>query len=543
MNKLQRIQFLWFPSKGLIPLLSLFLVFASCSKNPQNDNFVLITLDTQRADHISAYDSSKANTPHIDSLADSGTLFKNCYSLIPITLPSHASLFFSQPPHRIKNYNNGQVILNKLKRPSLASLFKKNGYNTAAFISLGVLKSQFGLAEDFDVYRDEFPENRWYKTAGEVNREVFEWLDGNKDQKFFAWIHYSDPHDPYCPPDMPNDFTIYLNDRPVGEYNLAKYEKKEVELDIQPGENLIRFDIVNDSFRNQDQFLARLDLLDFSIGEDDKDMDIDLYWGWFARNQSNVFFFKKNALITITNHAQRRKIKLVFRGKPMYPIEKTRELYRSEVEYMDSEIGKLFARLEELELFDKTHIIIAGDHGEGLGEYRNYLGDAHVGHIHFLKDVYMRVPLIIYNPHTARKKTTVDDFVSLLDLAPTITQTMNFKNTPSYEGRNLYKQKKKDSFAIFEETFKPEAVRERFAILQYPWHLIIVPEIQEYELYHLGEDPEEQNNIFQDRGQLKEVIDLKKRLDEFARDVLNSKEEVKIDKETEEMLKALGYIK
>lgn len=543
MNKLQRILFLWFPSKGLIPLLALFLAFASCSQNPQNDNFILITLDTQRADHISAYDSSKADTPHIDSLADLGTVFKNCYSLIPITLPSHASLFFSQPPHKIKNYNNGQVILPKKKRPSLATLFKKNGYHTAAFISLGVLKSQFGLSEDFDVYRDEFPENRWYKAAGEVNRDVFEWLDGHKDQKFFAWIHYSDPHDPYCPPDMPNDFTIYVNDRPVGEYNLAKYEKKEVELDIQPGENLIRFDIVNDSFRNQDQFLARLDMLNFNLDEDDKDMDIDLYWGWFVRNGSSVFFFKKDALITLTNHAGPRKIKLTFRGKPMYPIEKTRELYRNEVEYMDSEIGKLFARLEELELFDKTHIMIVGDHGEGLGEYTNYSGDSHVGHIHFLKDVYMRVPLIIYNPHTARKKIEVDDFVSLLDLAPTIMQTMNFKNTPSYEGRNLLQLKKKDSFAIFEETYKPEAVRERFAILQYPWHLIFVPEIQEYELYNLEDDPEEQSNIFQDRGKLKEVIDLKKRLDEFARDVLNSKEEVKIDNETEEMLKALGYIK
>jgi hypothetical protein len=290
-NKLPRIRFLWFPSKGLTPLLALFLAFVSCSKNPQNDNLVLITLDTQRADYISAYDTSKANTPHIDSLADMGTLFKNCYSLIPITLPSHASLFFSQPPHRIKNYNNGQVILNKKKRPPLASLFKKNGYQTAAFISLGVLKSQFGLAEDFDVYRDEFPENRWYKAAGEVNREVFEWLDGNKDQKFFAWIHYSDPHDPYCPPDMPNDFTIYVNDRPVGEYNLAKYEKKEVELDLQPGENLVRFDIVNDSFRNQDQFLARLDMLNFNLEEDDKDLDIDLYWGWFVRNGNSVFHF------------------------------------------------------------------------------------------------------------------------------------------------------------------------------------------------------------------------------------------------------------
>jgi arylsulfatase A-like enzyme len=542
-NKLQRILFLWFPSKGLIPLLALFLAFASCSKNPQNDNFVLITLDTQRADHISAYDSSKADTPYIDSLADLGTVFKNCYSLIPITLPSHASLFFSQPPHKIKNYNNGQIILPKKKRPSLATLFKKNGYHTAAFISLGVLKSQFGLAEDFDVYRDEFPENRWYKAAGEVNRDVFEWLDGHKDQKFFAWIHYSDPHDPYCPPDMPNDFTIYVNDRPVGEYNLAKYEKKEVEFDIHPGENLIRFDIVNDSFRNQDQFLARLDVLNFNLDEDDKDMDIDLYWGWFIRNGSSVFFFKKDAIITLTNHAGPRKIKLTFRGKPLYPIEKTRELYRNEVEYMDSEIGKLFARLEELELFDKTHIIIVGDHGEGLGEYTNYSGDAHVGHIHFLKDVYMRVPLIIYNPHTARKKTEVDDFVSLLDLAPTIMQAMNFRNTPSYEGRNLLQLRKKDSFAIFEETYKPEAVRERFAILQYPWHLIFVPEIQKYELYNLEDDPEEQSNIFQDRGKLKEVIDLKKRLDEFARDVMNSKEEVKIDNETEEMLKALGYIK
>jgi membrane-anchored protein YejM (alkaline phosphatase superfamily) len=370
-----------------------------------------------------------------------------------------------------------------------------------------------------------------------------EWLENRQEQKFFAWIHYSDPHDPYCPPDMPNDLTIYLNDRPIGQYTLGRYETKKVELDIQPGENLIRFDIVNDSVENDDQFLARFDLLNFSIEEDDQDIDIDLYWGWFIRDQNSVFFFKKNALITVTNRSQRRKITLSFRGKPWYPIQKTRQLYKREVEYMDSEIGKLFSKLEELSLFDNTHIMIVGDHGEGLGEYLNNLGDPHVGHIHFLKDVYLRVPLIVYNPHTANKKKEVEDFVSLLDIAPTVTQILNFKKTPSYEGRDLLSLNPSGGYAIFEETYKPEAVRERFAILRYPWHMIFIPEMQTYELYDLREDPGEQNNIYKGDNHPKEVTDLKRRLDQFARDILTGKEEVKIDRETEEMLKSLGYIK
>jgi arylsulfatase A-like enzyme len=210
---------------------------------------------------------------------------------------------------------------------------------------------------------------------------------------------------------------------------------------------------------------------------------------------------------------------------------------------MDEQIGKLLSRLQELDLLQRTHMMIVGDHGEGLGEHANAMGDAHVGHIHFLKDVYMKVPLILYNPHNDKKKAVVEDFVSLLDIAPTITHLMHFKNIPSYEGRNLLKLKSEQSYPIFQETYKPEAARERFALLQYPWHLIIIPEIQRYELYNLEEDPGEQQNIFQDKGHLKDVADMKKKLDDFARFVLKNKEEVQIDKETEEMLKALGYIK
>ena len=522
----------------------LFLCFFGCRKSKEDLNFILITLDTQRADHISAYNPQNASTPNIDSLAQLGTRYENCFSLIPITLPSHASLFFSEPPHEIKNYNNGQIITERKKHPSFPALFQKNGYQTSAFISLGVLESQFGLAGDFDVYRDEFPENRWYLTAEEVNRQVFDWLDTKDEGKFFMWVHYSDPHDPYYPPGMPAELTLFLNDEEVGTYNLGKFEKNELELSLKSGRNVLRFDIVNDDIEDQDGFLGRMDILDFSPQPEDNNIDIDFFWGWFIRQERRTLFFKKNAMVAITNNSVPRQINLTFRGKPNPPsIERIKELYRAEVEYMDKEIGNLLSKLKDLDLFDKTHILVVGDHGEGLGEYRNYFGDLHVGHIHFLQNVYMHVPLIIYNPLHLKKDAVSKEYVTLLDIAPTVMDTMKFRNTPNYLGRNLNKLKKRSRYTIFQETYKPEAVKEKFALLEYPWHLIFTPEDQSYELYDLENDFYEKSDIYSQVVSSGNISDLKKKLDEFSRNILRSKEEVKIGKDVEEMLKALGYIK
>lgn len=521
----------------------MFLCFFGCRKSKEDLNFILITLDTQRADHISAYNPQNASTPNIDSLAQLGTRYENCFSLIPITLPSHASLFFSEPPHVIKNYNNGQIISERKKHPSFPALFQKNGYQTSAFISLGVLKSQFGLAEGFDVYRDEFPENRWYLSAGELNRKVFDWLDSKEEGKFFMWVHYSDPHDPYNPPGMPADLTIYLNEEVVGTYNLGKFEKNEIELHLKSGKNVLRFDIVNDYMEDQEDFLARFNMLDFSVPPEDKDIDIDLIWGWFILGERNTFFFKKNAEIAITNQSGPRQIQLQFRGKPHLPIERIRELYKSEVEYMDGELGKLLSKLKDLDLLDKTHIMVVGDHGEGLGEYGNYFGDPHVGHIHFLQNIYMHVPLIIYNPLHLKKDTVIQEYVTLLDVAPTVVDTMKFKYIPDYLGRNLNKLKKRSRYSIFEATYKPEAVKEKFAIVEYPWHLIFIPEDQQYKLYDLKNDFGEKTDIYTEQAQHSKISELKKKLDKFSRNILRSKEEVKIDDDVVEMLKSLGYIK
>ena len=68
-------------------------------------NVLIITLDTTRADHIGAYGCKSAQTPNIDRLAREGTVFRNCYAQLPLTLPSHCTLFTGRYPmaHNVRN--------------------------------------------------------------------------------------------------------------------------------------------------------------------------------------------------------------------------------------------------------------------------------------------------------------------------------------------------------------------------------------------------------------------------------------------------------
>jgi len=523
-------------------LLSLFMI-QGCQKQEKAKNFILITLDTQRADFISAYSSQYASTPNIDFLAQQGTLYENCYSLIPITLPSHASIFLSQPPYALKVYNNGHHLTEKRTKFSLANIFKKHGYLTAAFVSLGVLKSDFGLAKGFDLYQDQFPPGRWYLNAGEINEEVFPWLDKNKDQRFFAWIHYSDPHEPYAPPGMPLDLKISLNGQSVGEFCLSKYTTNEITLTLEKGQNQIKFEVNNPHSNNPENFQARLDMLDFYPLSDEKAIDIQMSKGWTSRKKKNTYLLKKQGFINIVNHSQSCQIKLSFRGKLIIPLERIRELYKREVEYLDSELGRLWNKLKELNLFQKSHILMVSDHGEGLGDYLNKNGSHHIGHIHYLYNSYLKVPLIIYDPQAKVKGVRVKELVNLLDTGPTIIDIMGFKKPSNFQGRNLMKLKEKENLVMFEETYAPEAIQDRFAVLHFPWHLIFTPDENRYELFNLKKDPKEKINIFKKNSLSPSMKRLKKQLDSYARQILKGKKEVKIDKKTEEMLRALGYIK
>ena len=535
MKTTRRLRFL----PGLLAALALW----ACGRGPRPANFILITLDTQRADYISAYIPGNAATPRIDALAHEGVLFRNAFSLIPITMPAHAAIFFSEAPHQVRNYNNGQKVGIRRSRPSLANLFRKAGFMTGAFVSLGVLASGYGLNQGFATYEDSFPADRWYLSAAEVNARVFPWLDKNKDAPFFLWVHYSDPHDPYAPPVAPRDLKLYLNGEPVCETSLQTYTLNEVDLSLRPGKNELRLEFTNAFDPNPDHFLGRLDFVEFSPPLNSGEFEADFRRGWFIRRPDNVYFFKGESAVTIDNPAGLKTVRFTFRGKPVLSVEAARESYGKEVEYMDGEVGRLWDKLRELGLYDKTAVLLVGDHGEGLGEYHNDFGDPHVGHVHYLYGVYMKVPLIIKRAMSAGKGEARDDVVTLLDVAPTIARMMGFKAPAGFQGRDVFRIRKNAGPGFFEETYKPESYQDRFGLFAPPWHLILTPEKQAFELFNLAQDPGETKNISPQESATPEVAALRRRLEEFARGVLGGKEDIQIDDKTKEMLRALGYIR
>jgi hypothetical protein len=278
------------PTSPLL-LAALCLLSAFCRTQSPPRNFILVTLDTQRADYLNCYRPGSAATPRLDALARRGLRFETCLSLIPITLPSHASVFFSEQPFHIKNYNNGQAIRPLKNRPTLATLFQKNEFHTAAFVSLGVLKSIFGLAEGFDIYRDEFPSDRWYLHAEEVNREVLPWLEKNSGRPFFLWVHYSDPHEPYITPHAPPDLKVTFNGQLMGDqYCLSKYATIPLQVNLHHGRNSFILEISSPYYANN--FLARLDLLEFDPPFESAGLKVEFVSGWFIRRPDNVYFLK-----------------------------------------------------------------------------------------------------------------------------------------------------------------------------------------------------------------------------------------------------------
>ena len=160
-------------------------------------NVVLIVADTLRADYLGSY-GGEARTPNLDALAASGVRFRRAYSHAPMTVPSHSSMFTSLLPTEHAVLNNGYVLGDL--HLTLPELLHGSGYrHTAAFISLGVLRSRFGVAQGFTEYHESFGDD-WWKTAEEVNAELVPWLEQAPPEPFFLWAHYSDPHAPYAAP-------------------------------------------------------------------------------------------------------------------------------------------------------------------------------------------------------------------------------------------------------------------------------------------------------------------------------------------------------
>jgi arylsulfatase A-like enzyme/Tfp pilus assembly protein PilF len=194
-----------------VAALAIVLSFGTlmCSRGkggkPFDGNLLVITLDTTRADSLGAYGGQGNHTPHLDRLAREGVMFKNCVTPVPLTLPAHASLFTGRTPlaHQVRNNARYALAPGEL---TLAERLKPAGFRTYAVIASYVLLGHFGLKQGFDEYDDSLDSDKFMDsynteiTADAVSGRFLGWLSKHKEERFFAWVHFYDPHAPYAPP-------------------------------------------------------------------------------------------------------------------------------------------------------------------------------------------------------------------------------------------------------------------------------------------------------------------------------------------------------
>ncbi len=164
---------------------------------------ILISIDTLRADHLSSYGYTAIQTPHIDALAKGGTLFSDAGSQVPLTFPSHVSLFTSTYPFFNGIEDNGEILAPNVV--TLAVLLKLHAYRTAAVVGGYVMDRRFGLNRGFDIYDSRFdlpsdegsPTGQIKRLGADVVATANRWLTANSGSTFFLFVHFYDLHTPY----------------------------------------------------------------------------------------------------------------------------------------------------------------------------------------------------------------------------------------------------------------------------------------------------------------------------------------------------------
>jgi arylsulfatase A-like enzyme len=443
-------------------------------------NVILISLDTLRADHLKCYGYGRETSLHMDSLAEDGSLFKNAYSSTSWTLPAHMSMLTG-----LDNRNHKVDKANPrldFSIATLADLLRKNGYFTHAITGGALVSHRFGFAKGFDSYR-EFKRSQHHPRSAEM---LFlhsnRWLNTNKDKAFFLFLHTYQTHDPYtCP----------------SPFSSAFFQGKPMP--------------------------------------------------WEQGNMGEIFFGKP------------KKNNVPYRPLAPLEIENIVALYDGEIFYTDEVlIGPLIERLKELGLYENTMIVLTSDHGEEFFDHRAWL------HGHTLYNELIQVPLIIKFPQSKYRGRHIDGAVKIVDIMPTILDQLGIDHTPyGLDGESLIphlrdgSQPQQMALADLDTPQNTLRLPVKVTLIRSGYKLILnhdfgqppetylpnPPPLSLVELYDITKDPLESENIApQNDDIVKDLIDQIFALYESsAKDA--PKQRKGMDKELEETLRALGYIR
>jgi hypothetical protein len=206
-------------------------------------NVLLISIDTLRADHLSAYGYRRQTSPNLDRFAAESVLFEQNINTGGGTLPVHASMFTSLPPTVHGVWVDSHRRLGK-EVTTLAEQMRAAGYQTRGYTGGGWVRAIYGLAKGFDFF---------YDNGGDFKVELpmlYSWLSSHRGGKFFVFLHTYDVHSgfgklPYDHPGFNQRFTAGYDGTFDGCKNgrcastLLTYLNDEVRLKKARGRDLV----------------------------------------------------------------------------------------------------------------------------------------------------------------------------------------------------------------------------------------------------------------------------------------------------------------
>jgi arylsulfatase A-like enzyme len=423
-------------------------------------NVMLITVDTLRADHLSAYGYTRIRTKNIDRLAKEGVLFEQAIAQSSWTRPSFGSIWTSLYPSQhqadwrmvYQSNNKRATLFNRGLREdvsTIAEFFSDAGYVTVGLNTNPQLSKAYGFDRGFQLFIDGPIENilrktiiydmlnkytpfmmsflqlndYWYlpaETVNQITNQIIEKLKLNRGP-FFLWVHFLDSHTPY-----------YAHEKIVAKGRVFHT------IDDFEIENLI--EDLNDTTTTRNLFI---------------------------------------------------------------------KIYDGEILYLDYYIGKILNQLRKLDLLDNTLVVLTSDHGEEFFDHGRSGNVEHTqsksyyrgwGHGHTMYDELIRIPLVMRFPKKKYAKRKVTSLAQHIDLLPTLLAFSGIsgeKSSIRFEGINLlnYLNDKKVVTVKYARSESNHYIPEIKQIRSKNYKLIYHTIDQASELYDLTSDPLEQNNI------------------------------------------------
>jgi arylsulfatase A-like enzyme len=461
------------------PWIAAFLalwVGAGCAPSDARPNLVLITLDTTRADHLGPYGYAPARTPALDAFARDAVLYERAYSTSSWTLPSHASIF------------------------------------------TGLLPMQHGAQS----------------------------VPGSPEQSLGYGVR----------PLGPRFTTLAERLRRAGYHTAAVIGGPALRRDMGVAQGFDRYD---------DELGEGLGRVYGRRAEEVADVAI----GWveeFGRDPFFLFvnFFDPHAPFdppppynrglspARTQDIARSLLERLgqrsappLRPEDLSPSER-RELddlragYDAEIAYMDLHLARLLEVLQAAPRWEKTWVVITGDHGESFGEH------AYISHGGHLYEDNVHVPLLIRPPGGAGPGQRVGRPVENRLVFPLLMRAAGIDVAgparPEASDAPIVTEVRRSELNI---QFNRHFDRDLRALYQPPFKLIRSSrdDGEHFQLFDLESDPHELHDLAAKEpervGSLRSALE---RVTESAPPLFQADARAELSEETEEALRALGYI-